>query len=207
MPRQFDGQRLVVASHNQGKVREIGELVAPFGIETVSAGDLGLPVPDETESTFEGNARIKAHAAAKASGLPALADDSGFSVEALGGEPGVYAADWAETPDGRDFTMAMEKVWRKLEGAAAPEPRRAAFHCCLCLAWPDGHDEIFMGTVSGRVVWPPRGDKGFGYDPMFIRDGETRTFGEIDAAEKHANSHRSRAFADLVRAVFEGDSR
>ncbi|MCI4662661.1 MAG: RdgB/HAM1 family non-canonical purine NTP pyrophosphatase [Neomegalonema sp.] len=205
MARRFEGEKLLVASHNAGKVREIGELLAPYGIETVSAADLDLPAPEETESTFEGNARIKAHAAAKASGLPALSDDSGFSVAALDGAPGVYAADWAETPQGRDFGMAMQRVWDECEAKSAPEPRTAAFHCCLCLAWPDGHDEIFMGTVSGSITWPPRGALGFGYDPMFVRAGETRTFGEISAQEKHADSHRARAFALLVDAVFKGD--
>ena len=206
MARRFSGKQLVVASHNEGKVREIRELLEPFGVETLSAAELDLAVPDETETTFEGNARIKAHAAAGIAGIPALSDDSGFAVDALDGQPGVYAADWAETPEGRDFEMAMGRVWRELEEKAASEPRKARFVCVLCLAWPDGSDALFRGEVAGRVVWPPRGDKGFGYDPIFVRDGETRTFGEISSEEKHADSHRSRAFADLVRECFAGDA-
>ena len=206
MARRFQGGRLVVASHNAGKLREIDALLGPFGVETVSAGALGLPVPDETETSFEGNAAIKALAAARAADLPALSDDSGFSVDALGGEPGVYAADWAETPQGRDFGMAMRKVHDRLLAADAPEPWTARFSCALCLAWPDGHTETFLGHVEGRVSWPPRGDKGFGYDPIFIREGETETFGQIDAARKHADSHRSKAFEQLVAACFQGEA-
>jgi XTP/dITP diphosphohydrolase len=194
---------MVVASHNAGKVREIGDLLAPFGVETVSAGDLGLPEPAETEETFAGNARIKAHAAAAASGLPALADDSGLSVDALGGAPGVHTADWAETPAGRDYAAAMRKVWDKLEAAAAPEPRTARFVCCLCLAWPDGHDETFLGTVEGRVVWPPRGERGFGFDPVFVPEGGAESFAEMAPEAKHAISHRADAFRQLVAACFE----
>ncbi len=203
MARIFEHRQLVVASHNEGKVREIRELLAPFGVETLSAAELDLAVPDETEATFEGNARIKAHAAAATAGIPALSDDSGFSVDALDGQPGVYAADWAETPSGRDFGLAMKKVWDLVEAKNAPEPRAARFVCVLCLAWPDGHDELFRGEVSGRLVWPPRGEKGFGYDPMFVRQGEDRTFGEITSEEKHADSHRSRAFAGLVKTCFK----
>jgi XTP/dITP diphosphohydrolase len=201
--RRFAGGRLVVASHNAGKVREIGDLLAPFGVETVSAGELGLLEPAETEDSFEGNARIKAHAAATASGLPALADDSGLAIDGLDGDPGVRTADWAETPTGRDFGLAMRKAWDALEAAQAPEPRAARFHCCLCLAWPDGHDEIFMGTVAGRVVWPPRGDKGFGYDQMFVPEGHAETFGEMNPEAKHAISHRADAFRKLVAACFD----
>lgn len=190
--------RLVVASHNAGKVREIGALLDPLGIAVVSAAELGLPEPAETETTFAGNARIKAHAAARASGLPALSDDSGIEVDALGGAPGVYTADWAETPSGRDFPMAMEKVWRLLEEAGAPEPRTARFRCTLCLAWPDGTDRIYEGAVSGRIVWPMRGAQGFGFDPIFLPDGESETFGEMDPARKHAMSHRAVAFARLL---------
>lgn len=192
------GDRLVLASHNKGKLREIAELLAPFGISVVSAGELGLEEPEETEDSFAGNARIKAHFAAKGAGLPALSDDSGLSVDALDGAPGVYTADWAETPNGRDFPMAMEKVWTLLEEKQASEPRSAQFNCTLCLAWPDGHDEIFAGTVGGRLVWPMRGDRGFGFDPMFLPDGETETFGEMDPARKHGMSHRAVAFAKLV---------
>ena len=204
MSRRLAGGRLVVASHNAGKVREIGDLLRPFGVETVSAGALGLPVPDETEETFEGNARIKAHAAARAAGLPALADDSGIAVEALDGAPGVRTADWAETPGGRDYMRAMRRAWDALEANGAPEPRRARFVCCLCLAWPDGHDEVFLGTSPGRLVWPPRGGNGFGYDPMFVPDGHDSTFGEMEPQEKHAISHRADAFRQLVAACFDG---
>lgn len=202
MRRRFASPRLVVASHNAGKVREIGDLLAPFGVATVSAGELGLPEPAETENSFSGNARIKAHAAATATGLAALADDSGLAVDALGGAPGVRTADWAETPRGRDYPAAMAKVWQRLDALAAPEPRTARFVCCLALAWPDGHDEVFTGTVEGRVVWPPRGARGFGFDPMFLPQGRALTFGEMDPAEKHTISHRADAFAQLVAACF-----
>ncbi len=200
--RHFDGTELVIASHNAGKVREIGKLLEPFGVTVKSAGELGLGEPEETEDTFVGNARIKAHAAARSSGLPALSDDSGLSVDALDGAPGVYTADWAETPSGRDFKMAMKKVWDNCEKIAAPEPRVARFHCVLCLAWPDGHDEIFDGRVEGHLVWPLRGEHGFGFDPMFQPFGETETFGEMDPERKHGMSHRADAFAKLVAGCF-----
>ena len=202
MSRIFRETKLVVASHNPGKVREIGELLRPLGVETVSAADLGLPEPEETETTFEGNARLKARAAAQASGLPALADDSGLTVAALGGAPGIYSARWAETPQGRDFGHAMRTVWRKLEAIGAPEPRRVAFVCALTLAWPDGHDETFLGTCAGRLVWPPRGDRGFGYDPVFMPEGHAITFGEMEPERKHTISHRADAFRQLVTACF-----
>ncbi|HSF96947.1 MAG TPA: RdgB/HAM1 family non-canonical purine NTP pyrophosphatase [Thermohalobaculum sp.] len=206
MSRAFREPRLVVASHNAGKLREIADLLRPFGVETVSAAELGLPEPEETETTFEGNARLKAHAAARASGLPALSDDSGLAVEALGGEPGIYSARWAETPpetgQGRDFGHAMRTVWEKLEAMGAPEPRRAAFICALTLAWPDGHDETFLGRCQGHLVWPPRGDKGFGYDPMFVPAEHAVTFGEMQPDLKHAISHRADAFRQLVAACF-----
>lgn len=201
MSRKLEPGKLIVASHNAGKVREIGDLLRPYGIETVSAGALGLPEPEETEDNFAGNARIKAHAAAKA-GFPALSDDSGIEIDALGGQPGVYTADWAETPSGRDFPMAMEKVWRLLEERNAPEPRTARFVCTLCLAWPDGHDEIFRGEAPGRVTWPMKGDQGFGFDPIFTPDGFDITFGQMDPAQKHEMSHRAAAFAKLVKACF-----
>ncbi len=204
MRRIFRETKLVVASHNPGKVREIGELLRPLGVETVSAADLGLPEPEETETTFEGNARLKARAAAQASGLPALADDSGLTVAALGGAPGIYSARWAETPQGRDFGHAMKTVWRKLEAIGAPEPRRAAFVCALTLAWPDGHDETVLGTCAGRLVWPPRGDRGFGYDPVFMPEGHEITFGEMEPERKHTISHRADAFRQLVTACIEG---
>jgi len=200
--RKFCGERLVIASHNKGKLVEITELLRPFGTTIISAGELGLREPDETEDTFAGNARIKAHFSAQASGFPALSDDSGITVDALGGAPGVYTADWAETPTGRDFPMAMKKVWDLLEDKKAPEPRTAAFNCTLCMAWPDGHDEIFEGRVSGRLVWPMRGNTGFGFDPIFLPAGEEMTFGEMDPKRKKAISHRADAFAKLVDGCF-----
>lgn len=195
------GPKLVIASHNAGKVSEIGDLIAPFGIEVVSVGELGFEEPEETESTFAGNARIKAHAAAKASGLPALSDDSGLMVDALDGAPGVYTADWAETPLGRDFVMAMGKVHDLLVEDAVPVPHAAQFCCTLCLAWPDGSDEIFEGAVRGQLVWPTRGNNGFGFDPMFQPEGETQTFGEMEPARKHDMSHRADAFAKFKAAL------
>lgn len=200
--RRLTGNRLVLASHNPGKVREIGELLKPFAINVTSAADHGLAEPEETESTFVGNARIKAHFAAQGSGLPALSDDSGIEVDGLGGAPGVYTADWAETPSGRDFPMAMTKVWSMLEDRKTPEPRTARFCCTLCLAWPDGHDEVFDGRVEGRIVWPMRGELGFGFDPIFLPEGETETFGEMDQGKKHRMSHRADAFRKLIAGCF-----
>ncbi|MFQ5566617.1 MAG: RdgB/HAM1 family non-canonical purine NTP pyrophosphatase [Paracoccaceae bacterium] len=204
--RTLSEGKLVVASHNEGKVREIGELMRPYGVATVSAAELDLPEPEETETTFKGNARLKALAAARASGLPALADDSGLTVAALGGAPGIYSARWAETPGGRDFGQAMQTVWEKLEATGAPEPRLAVFVCALALAWPDGHDETFLGTCEGRLVWPPRGGRGFGYDPIFIARGEEITFGEMAPERKHAISHRADAFRRFVAACLEGSA-
>lgn len=201
--RSLRDSRLVLASHNDGKLREITALLEPYGVTVLSAKELGLPEPAETETTFAGNARIKAHAAMRESGLPALSDDSGIMVDALDGDPGVYTADWAETPNGRDFPMAMEKVWTLLEECKAPEPRTAHFVCTLCVAWPDGEDIVFEGRVSGRVVWPMRGELGFGFDPVFLPDGETETFGEMDPAKKHGMSHRADAFRKLVAACFD----
>ncbi len=198
--RRLTEPKIVLASHNRGKLREISDLLSPFGVSVVSAGELGFEEPEETESTFSGNARIKAHFAATASGLPALSDDSGIEVRDLGNQPGVFTADWAETPSGRDFPMAMRKVWDKLEKCGAPEPRRARFCCTLCLAWPDGHDEIFEGKVTGQIVWPMRGENGFGFDPVFLPHGESETFGEMDPAKKHGMSHRAVAFRQLVDA-------
>ncbi len=195
--RRFSGDRLVVATHNQGKLEEIADLLAPYGVSLSSNAELGLPEPDETETTFVGNARIKAHAAAQATGLPALADDSGIEIDGLDGAPGVHTADWAETPDGRDFVMAMERAWAELEAADAPYPRTARFCCTLVLAWPDGHDEVFPGVMPGQVVWPMRGDQGHGYDPIFQPDGYDVTFGEMDRWEKNRLSHRADAFAKL----------
>ena len=196
--RLAPGERIVLATHNKGKVREVSALLAPHGIEVVSAGELGLPEPAETETTFLGNARIKATAAATASGLPALSDDSGFSVASLDGAPGVWTADWAMQPDGsRDYSAAMGKV---MEVAQESEDRTAWFTCALVLAWPDGHVEGFEGKAMGRWVWPPRGTNGFGYDPMFVPDGGAETFGEMAPEAKHAISHRARAFALLAAA-------
>lgn len=198
------GDRIVIATHNPGKLREMTALLAPYGIATVGAGELGLPEPQETEETFLGNARIKALAAARAAGLPALADDSGFSVAALGGAPGVRTADWAMRPDGtRDYAAAMRKV---MEAAAEFEDRTAWFTCALVLAWPDGRIRGFEGHVMGRWVWPPRGLHGFGFDPMFVPDGHEETFGEMDPAEKHRISHRARAFALLAAACLPAAS-
>lgn len=209
--RPLEGRRIVVASHNRGKLAEFADLIAPFGFEARSAADYGLPEPDETGTTFEENAFIKAHAAATATGLPALSDDSGLMVDALDGAPGVYTANWAETGDGsRDFAMAMRNTQEKLfaSGATTPAQRTGRFVSVICLCWPDGHAEYFRGEVEGVLVWPPRGGRGFGYDPMFQPDGFDVTFGEMSADEKHgwkpgdaaALSHRARAFRKFARA-------
>jgi XTP/dITP diphosphohydrolase len=205
--RKLQPGKLVIASHNAGKVREIRALLEAFGIEPVSAGDLGLPEPEETGATFAENALLKAHAAAQGSGLPALADDSGLCVAALGGAPGVYTADWAEKQPfeggpGRDWYMAMGKVEGKLAELVANVDRSAHFTCTLALAWPDGHEEVFEGRVEGTLAWPPRGTMGFGYDPVFVPQGRTQSFAELDPAEKHAISHRADAFRKLVEALF-----
>jgi len=196
--RKFAEKRLLVATHNAGKLEEISALLAPFGIECVGAAEMNLPEPEETETTFVGNARIKAHAAAKATGLPALSDDSGIEVDCLDGAPGVYTADWAETENGRDFTMAMTKTWDACEKINAPQPRLARFRSTLVLAWPDGHDEVFAGKVEGQLVWPMRGAAGHGYDPMFQPIGHEVTFAEMDPAQKNEISHRADAFRQLV---------
>lgn len=198
MARKLEtGGTLIVASHNQGKVREIRDLLTPFGISVQSAADLDLPEPEETEDSFAGNAALKALAAARASGKPALSDDSGLAVTALKGAPGIYSARWGGPK--RDFAMAMERVHTEL--GDTPD-RSAAFICALCLAWPDGHTEIFEGRVDGSLTWPARGEKGFGYDPIFVPDGHSITFAEMDPAQKHAMSHRARAFKHLVEACF-----
>jgi XTP/dITP diphosphohydrolase len=201
--RRFSGGKLLVATHNAGKLEEIAALLAAFAVQVISAADLNLPVPDETETTFAGNARIKAHAGARASGLPTLADDSGMTVDALDGAPGIYTADWAETPQGRDFSIAMQRVWAMLETLSAPYPRRAQFRCTLVLAWPDGHDAVFEGVMPGQLVWPMRGDQGHGYDPMFQPDGHVMTCGEMDRWEKNRISHRAQAFRNMVEACFQ----
>ena len=195
--RKLNEKQIVLASHNKGKLKEIGHLLKPFGISVISASDLGLDEPEETENTYAGNARIKAHFAAKASGKPALSDDSGFSVEILDGAPGVYSADWAETSNGRNFSMAMSKIWDKIQHAE--KPCKAKFCCTLCLAWPDGHDELIEGSINGEIAWPPRGNNGFGYDPMFIAEGMHQTFGEMLPTDKHLISHRADAFKKLIK--------
>ena len=212
--RKLDTRTIVVASHNAGKIREIADLIGPFGFSAKSAADLNFIEPDETGTTFEENAAIKALASAKASGLPALSDDSGLVIDALDGAPGVYTANWAEREDGtRDFKMAMEKVEKALadRDATKPERRTARFVSVLCLAWPDGHTELFRGEVEGTVVWPPRGTQGFGYDPIFQPEGYDTTFGEMSAEQKHgwkpgdaqALSHRARAFKRFVETCLE----
>jgi XTP/dITP diphosphohydrolase len=205
MGRQVTG-RLVIATHNSGKLWEMRELLAPYGVDAVSAGDLGLPEPEETGTTFAENARLKAARAARAAALPAFADDSGLCVEALDGAPGIYSARWAG--EARDFGAAMRKVESELETCGAAPPFRAAFISVLCVAWPDGHAEEFEGRVDGELVFPPRGTKGFGYDPIFLPDGQDKTFGEMMSIEKHAIpadgsqalSHRARAFQALARS-------
>lgn len=196
--------KLVVASHNEGKVREIRDLLAPFGVETISAAELNLPEPEETGTTFKANAELKALAATRAADLPALSDDSGLAVDALDGAPGIYSARWAQTDDGRDFDVAMSRVEKEVaakNGGPAGD-RCARFICALTLAWPDGHTETFEGQVVGQLVWPGRGTRGFGYDPVFQPNGHDITFGEMDPAGKHAISHRADAFAQLIEACF-----
>ena len=195
--RHFAGGTLVVASHNAGKVREIRELLAPFAVDVVSAGDLNLPEPEETGTTFIANAELKALAAARASNIPALADDSGLSIDALDGAPGIYSARWAGP--GKDFDVAMTRIEREMDGKT---DRNARFICALSLAWPDGHCDSFEGKVTGVLTFPPSGTKGFGYDPIFIADGNTVTFAEMEPAAKHAISHRADAFRQLVAACF-----
>ena len=210
MPHRRITGRLLIATHNPGKLAEMRDLLAAYGIEAVSAGELGLPEPEEPGTTFRANARIKAEAAAKASGMASFADDSGLTVDALDGEPGIYSARWAG-PD-KDFRLAMNEVQTKLmeKRAKAPERRRAQFVSALCVAWPDGHLEEFEAKVHGILVWPPRGTKGFGYDPMFLPDGQTQTFGEMSSEDKHGLpprgkglSHRARAFLKLAEACLE----
>ncbi|MBU2957249.1 RdgB/HAM1 family non-canonical purine NTP pyrophosphatase [Paracoccus sp. 1_MG-2023] len=200
--RAFTEDRLLIATHNAGKLAEMRELLSPFGVTVVGGAEMGLPEPEETEETFVGNARIKAHAAAKATGLPALSDDSGICVDALDGQPGVHTADWAETGNGRDFRMAMERVRSEIQSRATPAPHGAQFRCTLVLAWPDGHDEVFEGVLHGQVVWPPRGAEGHGYDPIFQPEGQDLTMAEMTSAQKNAISHRGRAVAQLIEGPF-----
>ncbi|WP_170755509.1 RdgB/HAM1 family non-canonical purine NTP pyrophosphatase [Ruegeria lacuscaerulensis] len=204
MTRKFDSDRLLFATHNKGKLEEMAHLLEPFGVTVIGAGDMNLPEPEETEDTFVGNARIKAHAAAQATGLPALSDDSGITIDALNGAPGVYTADWAETGNGRDFLMAMTRAHNELEAKNAPHPRTAQFRSTLVLAWPDGHDEVFEGIAPGHLVWPIRGEGGFGYDPMFVPDGYDITFAEMDRWEKNKISHRGHAVEMFVKGCFGG---
>ena len=203
MTRRLGSGSLVIATHNAGKLKEISALLEPHGMKCLSAGSLGLPEPAETGTTFVQNAMLKARAAAEASGIVALADDSGLSVAALDGRPGVYTADWAERQwfegdPGRDWYMAMGKVEGLLQEQGADVDRSCAFHCVLALAWPDGEHAVYEGTVPGTLTWPPRGKLGFGYDPVFVPEGSEQTFAEIDPADKHAISHRADAFAKLV---------
>ncbi len=207
MTKRIGSGKLVIATHNAGKLREIGALLAPYGVECISAGSLGLPEPAETGRTFVDNALIKARAAAEASGMVALADDSGLCVAALEGRPGVYTADWAERQwfegdPGRDWYMAMGKVEGMLQARGAETPREAWFSCVLALAWPGGEQEIYEGRIDGRLTWPPRGTLGFGYDPVFEPNGRDVTFAELDPEEKHRISHRADAFAKLVAEQF-----
>jgi XTP/dITP diphosphohydrolase len=197
--RRFTGPQLVIASHNAGKAREIAELLAPYGVEVIPAAQLNLPEPEETAISFVGNAELKARAAAAAAGLPALADDSGLVVHILDGAPGIYSARWAGPT--KDFAIAMARVQRELEARNAVD-RRAHFVAALALCWPDGHCETFEGRVDGTLVWPPRGSKGFGYDPMFLPDGYDITFGEMEPTAKHAISHRADAFRKLTTTCF-----
>jgi XTP/dITP diphosphohydrolase len=202
MTRRFTGDRLLIATHNAGKLDEMKHLLHPFGVAVIGAAALNLAEPEETETTFVGNARIKAHGAARATGLPALSDDSGITIDALDGAPGVYTADWAETGQGRDFSMAMTRAHDELTAKGAAQPWTAQFRCTLVLAWPDGHDEVFEGVAPGHLVWPIRGNQGHGYDPMFVPDGESLTYGEMDRWEKNRLSHRGRAVAALIAGCF-----
>ena len=205
MARAFAEPKLIVASHNKGKLVEIADLLSRFAVETVGADALGLPEPEETGDTFIANAELKALAAATKAGLPALSDDSGLAVDALDGAPGIYSARWAETANGRDFDFAMHKIEMALR-QKGDVPRTARFICALTLAWPDGHVESFEGKVEGTLVWPMRGKNGFGYDPIFLPLGGDMTFGEMEPAAKHAMSHRADAFTQLVDACFVGQS-
>lgn len=200
--RSFAEKRLLVATHNAGKLAEMRALLSPYGVEVTGAAEMGLPEPVETEESFAGNARIKARAAMEATGLPALSDDSGICVDVLGGAPGVHTADWAETPQGRDFALAMDRTWKAVEATSAAGPFHAQFRCTLVLMWPDGHEEIVEGVLPGQVVWPPRGDAGHGYDPIFIPDGHDMTMGEMSAEMKNSLSHRALAVQKLIEGVF-----
>lgn len=196
------GDRLLIATHNKGKFEEISALFSQFGLDLVFAGDVGLASPVESETSFVGNARIKAHAAAQETGLPSLSDDSGLEIDCLGGLPGVWSADWAEGSQGRNFDKAMQRVFREIKATKSPEPWTARFKCCLVLAFPDGSDRVFEGKVDGRIVFPGRGEKGHGYDPIFVPDGGKLSFAEMDRWEKNRMSHRGRAFEAMIAACF-----
>ncbi len=202
MTRRFSDKKLVMATHNQGKLEEMAKLLEPYDVVLVGAAELGLPEPEETENTFVGNARIKAHAAARATGLPALSDDSGIEIDALGGAPGVHTADWAETENGRDFVLAMTRVHDELVKHGAERPWTARFCCTLVLAWPDAHEEVFPGKVDGTLTWPMRGSQGHGFDPIFVPTGYEQTFGEMDRWEKNRISHRADAVQKLLTGCF-----
>ena len=202
MTRKFEGKKLLVATHNTGKLEEIADLLQDYGVSVVGAAEMNLPEPVEDGTTFVENARIKAHAAAKATGLPALSDDSGLEIDALNGAPGVYTADWAETETGRDFVMAMEKAHTAILESGVEPPWTGRFCCTLVLAWPDGNDEVFPGTMEGQIVWPMRGEQGHGYDPVFQPNGYDLTFGEMDRWEKNKISHRADAFRKFVAGCF-----
>jgi XTP/dITP diphosphohydrolase len=202
MTRKFESDTLLVATHNKGKLGEIAEILAPFGVKVIGASEMHLPEPEETEDSFVGNARIKAHAAAKATGLPALSDDSGITIDALNGAPGVYTADWAETGDGRDFMQAMTRANNEITAKGPDAPRTAQFRCTLVIAWPDGHDEVFEGVMPGSLIWPIRGEGGFGFDPMFMPEGLDVTCAQMPKDEKNKISHRGRAMAQFVQGCF-----
>ncbi|RJL05043.1 RdgB/HAM1 family non-canonical purine NTP pyrophosphatase [Paracoccus aestuarii] len=201
--RRFAETRMLVATHNAGKLEEMRALLEPYGVEVVGAAQMDLPEPEETETTFAGNARIKARAAMEATGLAVLADDSGICIDALDGAPGVQTADWAETGQGRDFAMAMQRSHDAIAATGAPAPHHAQFRCTLVLMWPDGHDEIFEGVLPGQVVWPPRGAQGHGYDPIFMPDGHDRTMGEMSTETKNSLSHRALAVRRMIEACFD----
>ena len=202
MTRKFSGEQLVIATHNQGKLEEIRHLFEPFKIDIIGANQLNITEPEETEDSVAGNALITAHFSAKMSNLPSFADESGIKIDALNGAPGVYTANWAETSGGRDFVYAMEKTHNALSEVDAPYPRSAQFRCTLVLAWPDGHDEVFEGVIEGSLVWPMRGENGHGYDPIFLPNGYSETFGEMDRWEKNKISHRADAFSKLLSGCF-----
>ena len=200
--RKFSQKALIIATHNEGKLQEIKKLFEKFRLTIKSASQFGLTEPKETETSFVGNARIKAHYVARKTGLPALADDSGIEIESLGGAPGVYTADWAETKTGRDFNFAMKKVWEKVQKTSYVEPYAAQFCSTLVLAWPDGHDEVFSGVIKGTLVWPIKGKNGHGFDPMFKPNGCNLTFGQMNRWEKNRISHRGLAFTKMLKHCF-----